>query len=327
MVDLFFVLSGFVISYAYVNRLESYKGIGTFMFLRWGRLYPVHIVFLLIFLVIELAKWTWEIQTGIPARHRAFSANNTQAFMLQLGMLHSVVPIGACTFNCASWSISVEFYIYIVFALVAVMIRPRVIRVMSIIGLIGIAVLMSHSSIKGVWIHPDFLRGVYGFFIGCLSYQGFEVIKSFEKWNSLSLNWAFAFSLTLLLIVMTWPREELQARAFPLVSGVVVLMASLLDRTAIGGLLQHKAFVFLGTISYSLYMAHEAVLWVVSQSLVHLFKYQSRGSSTEVDILTPSLQGVLITVMYVGASLCVANIVYRKVEAPLRAYSRALAKP
>src|SRR5580700_3165978 len=64
MVDLFFVLSGFVIYSAYAQKINSRPDLGRFQFLRFGRLYPVHITFLFVFLAIELAKYAAKLKYG-----------------------------------------------------------------------------------------------------------------------------------------------------------------------------------------------------------------------------------------------------------------------
>lgn len=46
MVELFFVLSGFVMVSAYSERILSVRDLVRFQFLRLGRLYPVHLIFL-----------------------------------------------------------------------------------------------------------------------------------------------------------------------------------------------------------------------------------------------------------------------------------------
>ncbi len=55
MVELFFVLSGFVIFSAYANKIGDKRDLLRFQFLRFGRLYPVH----LLFLFETFARWTF----------------------------------------------------------------------------------------------------------------------------------------------------------------------------------------------------------------------------------------------------------------------------
>ena len=55
-VDFFFVLSGFVIAANYQARLMDGFGAGRFLFLRLGRIYPLHLVTMLLFIPIDIAK-------------------------------------------------------------------------------------------------------------------------------------------------------------------------------------------------------------------------------------------------------------------------------
>lgn len=56
MVELFFVLSGFVIFSTYGARIATFRDVVRFQFLRFGRLYPVHLTFLLLFVGFEFLK-------------------------------------------------------------------------------------------------------------------------------------------------------------------------------------------------------------------------------------------------------------------------------
>ena len=53
MVDFFFVLSGFVICHSYGDRLLNLRDFGRFLWLRLGRLYPLHFALLMVFVLIE----------------------------------------------------------------------------------------------------------------------------------------------------------------------------------------------------------------------------------------------------------------------------------
>src|ERR1700722_20952622 len=56
MVDFFFVLSGFVICHSYGGKIESFQSFSRFIWLRLGRLYPLHVALLFVFLGFEFSK-------------------------------------------------------------------------------------------------------------------------------------------------------------------------------------------------------------------------------------------------------------------------------
>lgn len=55
-VDFFFVLSGFVITHSYAHRLGTPEELGAFAIKRLGRLWPLHVVVLLAFVIAESGK-------------------------------------------------------------------------------------------------------------------------------------------------------------------------------------------------------------------------------------------------------------------------------
>lgn len=82
MVELFFVLSGFVIYSAYAGRIGSSKDLMRFQFLRFGRLYPVHLLFLLVYVGFELAKYIAQSRLGISSPNsQPFRENSLMALV------------------------------------------------------------------------------------------------------------------------------------------------------------------------------------------------------------------------------------------------------
>ena len=55
-VDFFFVLSGFVITHSYGDRMGTLDGVGNFAVRRFNRLWPLHAIVLLAFVLVEVAK-------------------------------------------------------------------------------------------------------------------------------------------------------------------------------------------------------------------------------------------------------------------------------
>ncbi len=104
-VDLFFVLSGFIISYNYAGQLSSFswRAYTGFLWARLSRLYPVHIFTLFILVIlVGLAPWL-----GLQIEDEAI-------FTLD-GLLRSLVLCHGWTlpiekhWNIPSWSISAEW--------------------------------------------------------------------------------------------------------------------------------------------------------------------------------------------------------------------------
>lgn len=106
-VDLFFVLSGYVFAHVYLGRggLRSEADLVDFAVARFARLYPLHLVMLL---VSAVAFW------GVKPE------NTPLAFIGHLFMLQAMVEPVANTFIGPSWSLSVEVVCYLLFALAAV---------------------------------------------------------------------------------------------------------------------------------------------------------------------------------------------------------------
>src|SRR5215467_10114541 len=93
-VDFFFVLSGFVIASSYGSKLKDDFSTSRFMFLRLGRLYPLHFFVLGLFLVIAIVK---------PDGN--YSASG---FILTALLLQTFTDGNLTNWNLPSWSISAE---------------------------------------------------------------------------------------------------------------------------------------------------------------------------------------------------------------------------
>ncbi len=116
-VDMFFMLSGFVMTHVYHHAFsksitDNYKG---FLVARFARLYPLHIFILLLFVATAAsanfaANATTGVSHTIPAEGpRSFTALFANIFMVQ------GLEAGKLSWNYPAWSISVEFIAYLAF--------------------------------------------------------------------------------------------------------------------------------------------------------------------------------------------------------------------
>ena len=107
-VTFFFLLSGFILTYNYRNaELGQTHARTLFYRARFARVYPVFLLALLIHVPWFLA---WVMKQPMPLK--ALMASG--AVLAPLG-IHAWVPGAACSLDCPSWSVSVEFFFYALF--------------------------------------------------------------------------------------------------------------------------------------------------------------------------------------------------------------------
>ena len=110
-VDFFFVLSGFVITARYANRLGETGDVTRFVLVRLGRIYPLHLFMMIAFVGFEFVRLVLaQLRSADVAPFTGgFGLDSllTNLFLLQgIGFEHRL------TWNGPSWSISAEFFTY-----------------------------------------------------------------------------------------------------------------------------------------------------------------------------------------------------------------------
>ena len=81
-VDLFFVLSGFVIYINYYKKLTSFNSFKEFIILRLGRIYPLHALTTLLFLIVPVIEYLTN-DYGIGKSQISFSNTLSNIFLIQ----------------------------------------------------------------------------------------------------------------------------------------------------------------------------------------------------------------------------------------------------
>ncbi|MGL4325066.1 MAG: acyltransferase family protein, partial [Beijerinckiaceae bacterium] len=165
LVDFFFILSGFVIALHYDGRIASAHDYADYMRRRLARIYPLHLLTLLLTVLI----FALGVSVGMPVRDPArfdFSALPSH-FMLT----HAFSLTRALTFNVPSWSLSAEFLVYLLFPLLALIARRGIVTVAAfvVIYVSGLIALRDWLGL-GSWTRGDFdlgaLRAVPSFLAG-----------------------------------------------------------------------------------------------------------------------------------------------------------------
>lgn len=315
MVELFFVLSGFVIYESYGNKISDLRQLLRFQFLRFGRLYPVHLTFLLLFLFYDLLKYFLTIRFGSTFNVQPFERNSLTAFVQQLLLIQAIGPTGNnLSFNGPSWSISVEFYTYFAFGLIVLLAKTFKIYVF------GAVFLVSLICLAGGWAigFADLARCATGFFLGCL-------IAHIKDRFSTKLPVYTAFLVTISICAyLQIKKPNHYDIVIYFLTAALILVLLLSEGGLLKRLLRTSVLTWLGRVSYSVYMCHFAVIILVNSVLEKGFKLPI-AVVDKISAPQLSFWGAMAAYIAVlGMVLLVSKFTYKYIETPMRERSRRM---
>lgn len=257
-VTFFYILSGFIISFSYSkHKKDGLFDSKDFIFFRVCRIFPVHILTLLISLLM--------FSSGL-----VYGAENITKLLLNLSLIHAFIPLNDIYFsyNTVSWSLSCELFFYCSFIfLVALKIRALIIILISILSLQFFFLFNPQSFIDEHWlfyINPIFR--IAGFIIGMLLFRFHDDIKVLPKFRMCSFLeiMSFLFLLSTVYISTNFiSNMNVRYDLFFLPSMSFMVLIFSFDNGVISRLLSNKCLVFLGEASFSFYMIHLMVIRVV----------------------------------------------------------------
>ena len=299
-VDLFFVLSGFVIAHVYTKKMQtfSWKQVRDFLRRRFARIYPNHFVVLGLFLLYVLAAST----LGLNFNREHYSCGS---FLTQLFMLNGIGLPVAHGWNYVSWSISAEFAAYLLFPFLA----PMMSRVSGKLATAWIAVIFGITFAAAMIVNDGkaymmpwggtLLRVLSEFSVGALSYH------IFRSGIPAHIATYLAPALLLLILLVAGISEH------PLTDGYLVMLFAIFiptiaadHRSLVARFLLTKPMIKLGEISFSVYLIQNLVEIVINYSGKNFPKFGS------LLITMPATAVVINTV----ASIIAGSILYHTIE-------------
>ncbi|EFM17927.1 MULTISPECIES: acyltransferase [unclassified Pantoea] len=244
-VDLFFVLSGFIMSYVYKVKFSSTINIKTYLTYlngRFARVYPLYA-----FMIILTTFFYFKNKIPLP---------NTTEYIILFSFLQSIMDV---TNNLIphAWSISVEFIAYLTFPFAIFLLSKKH-------GIISLVVITASAftglylaSLKGYWGPLDVVGGKFAivrclsdYVLGIVSLFVFQMVKEKFKWITLEI--ALIFSIALAFTTLNFRGYDLLVVVF------FTIMIPLLSASQgiIYKLMSLSPIVYLGEISYSIYLIH-----------------------------------------------------------------------
>ena len=261
VVDFFFVLSGFIIAYNYLGKINSTEEVILFQKKRFYRLYPLHLLTLILFIFIEVLKLLAIKYTTFEPTYRPFdSFSNYYSLVSNFFLLHGWY---GWSYNLPSWSISTEFYTYLIFALIVYKFinQNRIFYLLIFLSLV--IFLLEHYGLESLqnFIYPT--RCIYSFFIGVLTYYFFS-----KYYKTVSYILPFIFLILSLIFISKSHNLAMNYRYIlaPLFFALTIFFtANLKEDNIYYNILSNKFTVYLGSISYGIYMIHFGVIWFFRQ--------------------------------------------------------------
>ena len=296
-VDLFFILSGFILAYSYQQRMKSFSCQTTYDFLmaRVARVLPAHFFVMLILGVgvfMAIFSGLYHDRSGVYTFYH---------YVQQFFLIHGtglVLPKG---WNSPSWSIGAEMIAYFFFPVIILIFHRSwsLLKSIAILFFMIISlVIVSWLLYKGEKFMFDFeltpVRVISEFTVGILLFQIMSSVGSKKKGLFLPLILTGTGGVLLHPFILSHSFFDF---VYLLYFILIILGCAFSARV-----IRLRFLSFLGDISYGFYLVHSLVIILLNQ-LIARFNFVSEYL-------------VLILVLYFVVSLFCAWILYEGVEKP-----------
>ena len=332
-VDLFFALSGFILTHTYLTRMgSSIRGSATlrFWWLRLARIYPVHLVMLV---VAGLAVFA---QARILGEDIDRDWWNPIDFIKNLLLIQEWGPNPERGWNFVAWSLSMEWLAYLVFPVLVLILWRMHKKVPTFVLVIAWFAVLAPLVGYGLGTSDPYYTNNWGstyriateFTAGAITYLIVQRLSERERMHTPAA-WLSAILPALVVagaVILAWlpaaqpPANAVNPDAEPLppyfhLALVPLLVAWIgalaLARSGVARALSTRTLVLGGFVSYSLYMTH--LVWMGLW----------RAGMNVAGIESGALYAAGVVVLIVGA-LVIAWLMWKVVEEPAREWMRGL---
>lgn len=265
-VDVFFILSGFVLAHVYAPQIErgSYSHL-RFLIARLARIYPAHLAILLLMVAIA--------GVAMVLGERFDPALYSPGGLLRTAlMVHAWTPTTTpVEWNGPSWSLSAEWAAYLlfpIFAGVGLGLKRRPI-LLVVFALLTFAILdgLYRLLFQDALLHAEFNMGVLRI---APTFLGGMALHAVSEKLSLRPAAAIAIALAAALFLITLMHVRGDERLVVASAGGLILALAMLSKAGADGPLAWPALIFLGEASYAIYLLHLPllVLWKNARGLM-----------------------------------------------------------
>jgi peptidoglycan/LPS O-acetylase OafA/YrhL len=305
-VDLFFILSGMVISYVHQAEFVTWNIANSLRFwiLRFARIYPLHFLMLIVMAILGGVEffYSWWYAGHAPVH----TPNSIQDFILSLLNIHDWETTSTLSFNFPSWSVSAEWFVYLLFPCVTpFFIRLRsywlnIVMIVFCLTVLYLTSLLAHEPSITFTYHLGLVRVCTEFATGCCLYN---ILKS-QKKKLPAVNLLGLITFLLIPILIMQKVHDIWIVA------TLTLFLYLLPQTVswFKSIFGNRLIVFGGEISYAMYMVHGFILHVLNDIFVYYYHHKEWSLPETIGL----------TVLLLGLVILISILLHRYVEVPAR---------
>ena len=267
-VEFFFALSGFILTHVYGERMAilfTGRGYGAFLKARLTRLYPLHLFMLFALLGLVIATRSLGHFGGYRSIYDLAYRPDIQAkgFFLSLLLVHAWNTMNTLTWNGASWFVSVEFALCLMFpAFVWLANGPSskkplwrgfALIAAGLAGLVALDLTSRHG--LDITFHNGVLRGMADFSVGvgmAVLYGAWKPHDTLPDWVHSLIQAALLFVLFYAFYHTGWSHTVLDI--WDVLPMLALVFALSFDRGIVAQALKTRIPQMMGVWSYAIYM-------------------------------------------------------------------------
>lgn len=300
-VDLFFVISGFVMVTVTRGKFQSLKQSLLFLYHRISRIYPLYWVYTTLALIVFLVQPSW--------------VNSSQGSQVDILASYLLLPDQLLPLVQVGWTLIHEMYFYLVFFLIMLFLPEKLLPVSMLVW--GMVIAVFGSSIGNPYYNLVFHPLTMEFLVGCLLAVHYHNMNGNFKVSGILLVWVAVFGM--LAAILGYIYFESQAGVAPdrwqrllyygIPATVIVFCIIHAERN---GVILPRFLIQSGNASYSIYLSHLFTINVAGR-IWRLFA---------VDAVFDNIFALVITFILV---VLAGFISYWYIETPLLKLSRRFA--
>ncbi|MGV0948484.1 acyltransferase family protein [Empedobacter falsenii] len=275
-VDLFFILSAFVLALTYNKKFSNnIKNETYFDYLkkRLIRIYPLYFIIISISLYFQYNVDFYRIFTHLSLSQAFFNT-------------------GLENINMAAWSLSTEFFLYLIFPIIILLMtkfNSKLQIILSSILLVLLYFIQYQDTLYFDLNNQLFLsfstRNNLDVSIGILAYL--RTIITYILGVIFFINWKKIPIINPLLIITFFATSLiLKFNDIVIYLTFFILIRSCLERNFLSNLLSSKLAMWLGNISYSIYLNHFLIMFLVSKIPNFPFKEMTINYYLSIVVIT-----------------------------------------